>query len=108
MTRISEIKKARANALYELDIAMNKCGPEVDKMARDVEEIKIEFLTVWKKFQIKKSDEQEFLMPSRSLAKIFQSQEEMFHKFRKIITPLSLKYEKTCESFHELEVNENE
>ena len=89
MKKISEIKKERAKALYDLDMTISKISPESDEVARDVEEKKMEFLIVWRKLQIKKCDEQEFLQASKNLAKV-----------RKIIAPLKSKSEKTCDAFH--------
>lgn len=108
MTNIDEIKRERVKALYDLDMAMTKYCPEADEMARDIEENKTEFLIIWKKYKNEKSNERKFLDVSVDFAKKLQAQEEMFQKFRKIITPLQLKYEATCEEFHKLEEGKNE
>ena len=100
MKKISEIKKERAKALYDLDMTISKISPESDEVARDVEEKKMEFLIVWRKLQIKKCDEQEFLQASKNLAKVLLKQEGVYYIIRKIIAPLKSKYEKTCDAFH--------
>jgi hypothetical protein len=107
MKNISEIKKKRTKALHDLDMAIRTISPELDELNIDVEEKKMEFLLVWRKFQIGKCDEKEFLQASKNLAKVFLNQEGACVISRKVMASFKSNYEKTCDEFQS-EVFENE
>jgi len=103
MTYIDQLRKDREIALQKLDDAMGSCGPEQDKMFDNVKKSKTEFLFSYKDYKNNRISEQEFLQSTNSFAQILDLEKKMYDRFSKILKPLQIEFEKTCEKIRNWE-----
>jgi hypothetical protein len=103
MTYIGQLRKDREIALQKLDDAMDSCGPEQDNMFDNVKKSKTEFLFSYKDYKNNRISEQEFLQSTNSFAQILDLEKKMYDRFSKILKPLQIEFEKTCEKIRNWE-----
>ena len=105
MNKIEKLRKNRETYLKKLDVAMEQCDPEFEKMSVDVRKSKNKFLSSWKSYKNHKISDQDFLQITDSFAQTLDSEKKMYAKFRKILGPLDSEFQKRCKKISDWEDN---
>ena len=77
ITQIDRLRKNRETYLKKLDVAMEQCDPEFEKMSVDVRKSKNKFLSSWKSYKNHKISDQDFLQITDSFAQTLDSEKKM-------------------------------
>jgi len=100
-----KLRKNREISLKRLDVAMDQCEPQFNKMLVDVKKSKNKFLSSWMNYKNHKISDKEFLQITDSFAQILVSEKKMYAKFRKILGPRDTEFQKACKKIHDWEAN---
>ena len=100
---LEKIRTDKQLALEKLDIAMDRCEPELNSMSEIMKKAKNDFLYSYRYFKNQKISELEFLKNSAEFAQKLDAETEMYSRFSQILEPLTIDWETKSQLLRNME-----